>query len=276
MHLLSLSQLSVDPVSPVELIEIAAAAGFGAVGLRLIAAAGTASPGAPPLSAFPVRAVKQALRATGVRVLLGTSLWITAETDPAACAPAMDIAAELDAEYLMAVGNDPDAERLATNFASICDMAAARRLKIALEFLPYCVIRSLQQAVTFLQEHGRGNAGVVIDALHLRRSGGSPAEVAAVPPELIAFAQICDAPLAAPPFDQLRAEARTHRLYPGEGGLWLGDLLESLPDDLALDIEVPNASHSALPRIDIARRAASSMAALLAAATRSAPPMPRI
>jgi sugar phosphate isomerase/epimerase len=54
--------------------------------------------------------------------------------------------------------------------------------------------------------------------------------------------QLCDAPREAPPLDGLAHEARNERLMPGEGGLALEDLLDALPDNVAISVEVPRSS----------------------------------
>ena len=98
-----------------------------------------------------------------------------------------------------------------------------------------------------------------IDALHLARSGGSPAAVAALPPERIAYMQLCDGPVEAPPLEDLAREARNDRLSPGEGQLWLDEVLDALPDGIPISVEVPrsiDASRSAKERAVLAGDAA--------------------
>ena len=55
-----------------------------------------------------------------------------------------------------------------------------------------------------------------------------------------ASAQLCDAPLLRPPEPEYVMEGRTNRLYPGEGGLPLGEFLDALPPGRPLGVEVPN------------------------------------
>ena len=71
--------------------------------------------------------------------------------------------------------------------------------------------------------------------------------------------QLCDAP-ATPPAD-LIAEARTRRLLPGAGELGSTSLLDALPRDIALGVEVPLAGQR--PDLDPGARLA-----LLVSATR--------
>ncbi len=85
---------------------------------------------------------------------------------------------QIPAGYLIVVGNDPDRGRLAGNFSRLCAAANLRKVRVMLEFIPYSHIHSLAQAVALLVDVKPANAGVLVDALHLSRSGGSPADLA--------------------------------------------------------------------------------------------------
>ncbi|MFX8809325.1 hypothetical protein ABTM66_19850, partial [Acinetobacter baumannii] len=61
----------------------------------------------------------------------------------------------------------------------------------------------------------------------------------------------------------LRAEARGARLYPGEGELWLADLLAARPADIPIAVEAPTARHGHLPLLDQARMAATLSRSML-------------
>jgi sugar phosphate isomerase/epimerase len=79
-------------------------------------------------------------------------------------------------------------------------------------------------------------AKLLVDALHLARSGGSPEHLQGLPASLFSYAQICDAPaqLAKMDYDGLLHEAIDGRLLPGEGELPLQRLISALPPGLAL------------------------------------------
>ena len=113
-------------------------------------------------------------------------------------------------------------------------------IRVALEFMAFRPLQDLESALALIDRCGADNVGVLIDALHLARSGGSPETVADIPAGRIAMAQLCDAPLAPPAFDELAAEARNGRLHPGEGELRLDELLDVLPDGLPISVEVPH------------------------------------
>jgi sugar phosphate isomerase/epimerase len=264
MQDISLSQLTVDPVSAPDLISIAAEAGFGRVVIRLRTPPGV-RPGLDGPESMPdIHEIKFRLGDTGVTVLAATSMWLTPGVQIGEAEALFDAAAELNAENVLVVVTDPDRSRAFANLTRLCELAAARELKIGLEFMPYSEVRSLPEALAFLNAAGCSNAGVVIDALHLNRSGGTPSDVAKVDHGRIAFAQLCDARRAHPPRDQLRAEARGGRLYPGQGELCIADLVRALPTGVALDVEAPAAADAALPAATKAAKAATATRAFLA------------
>jgi sugar phosphate isomerase/epimerase len=88
---------------------------------------------------------------------------------------------------------------------------------------------------------GRPDFRLLIDTMHVLRSGSTPDDVAALDPKLIAYVQLSDAPLA-PRFDSYMEEAMFERMVPGEGELPLRELLAVLPDGLVISLEVPQRS----------------------------------
>ena len=81
---------------------------------------------------------------------------------------------------------------------------------------------------------------MLVDALHLDRSGAKPEQLADVPAELFGSFQICDAPAPRPTtMDEISFESRYARLLPGEGDLPLEDILRTYPIDAPIGIEIP-------------------------------------
>lgn len=263
MRLLSLAHFTVVDADPITLIEAAQAGGYDAVGLRIV-------PPFPTDHVFPVigdrnaiGGIKQRLSDTGIRVLDVEAIWLTAESDVAMLEPALDVAVALGAGYVIVVGNDPDRGRLAANLSRLCEAASLRGVRVMLEFIPYSQIRSLADAVALLSEVGPANAGVLVDALHLSRSGGSPADLAHYDPALFSYMHLCDAPAIPPGPEGVRVEAREGRLYPGEGGLWLDDFIRAFPPETPIAIEAPSARRAGLPPAERARLAAAGAKRLL-------------
>jgi len=265
MNRLSLAQLTVNDACGPALIEAAAAAGFDAVGLRVISPAGVVQH--PPIAGNEtrLREVEASLAATGLAVLDVNSFWITPATTLEHFKPVIEAALRLRAPHILAVIDDRNLARSRAVFAECAAAAQASGIRIALEFQPYGAVPSLAAALDVARSTGLGNVSIVLDMLHVCRSGATAAEIAALPSDTFAFVQLCDAPLAAPPFDQLRVESRGHRLLPGEGELPLFALMDALPDGMTLDIETPNLTVQHLPHAEQARRASDAARRFLAA-----------
>jgi len=107
-------------------------------------------------------------------------------------ARAARVAAEVGAATLLTVVADTDRGRALERFGALCDVAASCGLDVALEFMRWSQVSTIDAAAAFRDEADRPNAGICIDALHLSRSGGDPA---AIPPRPRAgsFLQMCDA-----------------------------------------------------------------------------------
>jgi len=258
MPLLSLAHATVMDADPIQLIDAGAAGGFDAVGLRIVLPVG-ADPIVEVVGNAPLqRSIKQRLVSTGIKILDIEAIWLTADTNVADLEAALDTGAELGARNALVCGFDPDRSRMAANFARLCEAANARGLRVMLEFISYTHVRSLADACGLLTEAAPANAGLLIDALHLSRSGGSPADIAGYDPALFTYYHLCDAPAAVPDRDGLRAEARGGRLYPGDGELWLSEFVAAFPQDTPAAIEAPSARYASMPPSERARLAAAA------------------
>ncbi len=259
---LSLDYLTVLGASPVEQVEAAAQAGVDSVGLRFLAPTDLRLEHEVVGDRRLVRKIAAACRRTGVTPLDVEVFFLGPEVDMARLRWAAEAAAEVGASTLLAVCTDPDRARAVDRFAALCDVAAEGGLSVALEFMRWCPIPTVEAAAAFVAEAGRPNAAICVDALHLLRSGGDPATMPALPRG--SFVQLSDAPAEAPPPGALLAEARTDRLYPGEGGLPLDRLLDALPPDTPVSIEVPHRRHAGRGVADRAMLAGDALRSYLA------------
>lgn len=251
---LSLAHLTVLDAHPLELIDAAVAGTFDAIGLRIV----------PPMRSdtiVPVigeedliRRIERRLADTGIEVLDIEAIWLGPDSDVRRLEPALAVGQRLGARHVLVVGNDADTARLTDNFASLAELAARHQLKVGLEFIPYCRTSTLQEAQSVVRLAAQPNAGVLVDALHLIRSGGSPGDLRTVEPASILYGQICDAHAERPPTPEaLRHEARSGRLYPGHGQLPLAEILDALPRGLPLGVEAPCADYAHLPAVERAK-----------------------
>jgi sugar phosphate isomerase/epimerase len=108
------------------------------------------------------------------------------------------------------------------------------------EFTPILSIPDLSTAMDVVRAAERDNAGVLVDNLHLSRSGGHPSDLVGLDPGLLPYVQLCDAP-ADPPEDLYR-DALHGRALPGEGGLPVDDFLRFVPPGAAVSAEILSAS----------------------------------
>jgi len=150
----------------------------------------------------------------------------------------MDLFAELGAANASTVSMDPDYPRALDQLAALAEMAAERGMGVVLEFAPPHPINSLAGALRAIEQIAMPNAGVVIDAMHFFRSGGTVDDLAAVDPALLRYAQLCDAPLNVSNDDYLN-EACFNRMSPGTGDLPLRSLIDALPDNIPFGLEAP-------------------------------------
>lgn len=218
----------------------AARPGFGFVGLRVVPATvgGPAYPTRAGTEAH--RALKRVLADEGVRLGDIEFIQLTPDIDVSAFAGLFESAADLGAVSVTASGDDDDRARLTAHFAELCDLARQFGLRVDLEFMRWREIGSLPQAEAIVREAGKPNGAVLVDALHLHRSSGTPGDLIAIPARFLRAAQLCDTAGVIPATEAaIIAEAREGRLPPGEGALPLGGLLEALPADAALSVEMP-------------------------------------
>lgn len=260
---ISIANLTVGQTPQTELIQAAAEAGFGAVGLLIMTATSQALQheliGEPAI----IRETKAALKDTGVRVFDIEAFVLSPDTDLERFKPALELGAELGATHISSIGTElsPHAQLLSDEqrvdlFGRLCDAASEFGLTVGVEFMLYRDIRTWQDGLRMIEGAGRKNAGLIMDTLHYFRAGSKPSDILHIPPNRIAYAQLCDCMAASPRLEDLPAEARTSRLHLGDGAIPLREMIERLPADLQLVIETPVKADSALSTRERARSAA--------------------
>jgi sugar phosphate isomerase/epimerase len=248
MRALSLHHLTMLGAHPLELVDAAAAGGFSHCGIRLVPP--TAADSVFEVVGQPetVRAIGQRLRDRQVQLLDIEAVWLQPSTAIALLLPALEAGRTLGARHVLAVGHDPQPQRLFDHFCQLCEAAAGLDLGVGLEFISYCSVGTLDQALALVRESRQPNARVLVDALQFFRSGAQPADLASAAPLLAPYAQICDGVREAPPtLEARRNEARTDRRLPGEGELPIAALLAALPGGITLSLEAPTRKLAGLP-----------------------------
>jgi sugar phosphate isomerase/epimerase len=249
---LSLAHLSELDVPPLQLVQLAAKAGFAAVGLRT----SPASPGGvvyPLATAAEQADMRKCLADNGMTIAEVEMVPLTAALNASDYKPMMEIGAAIGATRLTVGGGDTDDHAvIADKLAAMAEQAQPFGLAVDLEFMPFRPVKSLSDALDVLKRANHPNTHILIDVLHVFRSQSDIALFKSIDPKKLGPVQLCDGPRQAP--DDLVAEARTRRLLPGAGELDLKTLLDTLPDGLAYGIEVPLASQR--PDLDAGQRLA--------------------
>lgn len=263
---LSLSPLTMVEVSPPEMVTHAAAAGFDSIGVRVYpGGTDTAWPmlgGGTPM----MRDTLRRLNDTGMQVLDVEVLRLRRDKDRGEALQILDAAAELNASYVLVNCNEPDRSRLLDQIRDLCHEAHRRQLKVGLEFMVFSDLKTLPDAYSLVQEVDDEAAVIVVDALHLQRSGGSPAQLSDIPTHLVPYAQLCDGPLLPmhPSPGEAMTEARSGRLVPGAGALPLRELLQELSPSAAISVEAPFADAALRTPAERARTAFRALESLVA------------
>lgn len=135
---------------------------------------------------------------------------------------------ELGARHMMAIagplteGIDAVAER----FGAMCRRAAPYGLDVALEFLPWTDINTLEKAWQVVEASGEPNAKIAFDTWHFFRGGSTLEMLEPIPAERIAVIQLSDGPLG--PVDDEMAATFHSRAVPGAGEFALVELFDAL------------------------------------------------
>lgn len=258
---LALHQSTTPGVHPLDLVSIARQAGCQQICI-LTNWVQLAITNVPAHLNFPIvkevdkDAMLERLADDGVGVTNIELFPITADLDVRRYRLPLELGRELGAQRAVTHIHDSNETRAVDRLAELCELAAELDLLVGLEFMgltPAC--NSIGRASQYISAADQANLGIAVDALHLVRTGGTVAEVAAMAPDRISYAQICDGMGLGVSTDYL-PEAM-NRSMPGEGDFPLVELLRALPQTVALDVEVPSSDleRRGVPPLDHARRA---------------------
>jgi sugar phosphate isomerase/epimerase len=179
-----------------------------------------------------------AMRDTGVSISLGEGCTIRPDVGAGDYAADLDIFHELGVTRINTVSMDPDRARTFDEFARIAEMAAERGMVTTTELAPSLTVADLQTALDAVRHVSRPDFRLLIDTMHVVRSGSGPEDIAALDPALIDYIQVSDS-LRTPRFETYFEESMYERMVPGEGELGLRELFAALPADRVYAIEVP-------------------------------------
>ncbi len=185
--------------------------------------------------------MRAAMNHRGVTISLGDGFLVLPGAEMHKFSADLDVLAELGVPRINVVSLDPDLSRTFDQFATLTELAAQRSIQTAVEPVPGLTVGDLPTALAARGHVGRPDFRLLIDTMHLVRSGSSAADLAALDPDHIGYAQLNDTTLQ-PRIDNYMEEAMFERMVPGEGELPLHDILSALPPDIVIELEVPRRS----------------------------------
>jgi sugar phosphate isomerase/epimerase len=141
----------------------------------------------------------------------------------------LGIAEALSAEWVQVRVTEQIDQVVRDRYAWCRDALAEAGLGVAVEFSPYTVIRSIDDAQDLLSTSGAPSSrgGVIVDSFHFYRGDSTWEELDALSLDDIAFVQFDD---ALPPGNDSRADTLHRRALPGEGELDLARFAARLRD----------------------------------------------
>lgn len=255
-HPLSLAAATILDADHFTAVDVARAAGFDALGLRWDVVADR--------DIEPQR-LRRSIDDAGLRLLDLEVIRLSPDIPFDNHRPLVDLVAQLRPEWLLTVSHHRDPERARDELVRLAALIAPFGCSISLEFMRFTEIRTLTDALRMaasVRAAGGHNIGVLVDALHLARSGGLPADLHAVTDTALSYLQICDAESNfAPPHadpEALAFEARNDRRFPGDGTLPLTELVAQVPAAMPISVEVQSREWASTPALTRARRAMAS------------------
>ena len=185
---LGLHQLSAMDISPLELIEIAARCGYQQVSLftnaPVVPIAGQEGKFTfPTVTPAMQGEVLARLAAHGLGVVNAEFFLMRPDVDLESYRPGLALGRELGARNAMTHIFEADPARAADILGQFCQIAAEEDMRVSIEFCqmtPGC--KTIHAAKAFVDAVGAPNLGFGICPMHLVRSGGTPADIAALDP----------------------------------------------------------------------------------------------
>ena len=216
-----------------DVLGASAAAGFGLVGLDMYS-----------LDALEIAAgsVARSLRLHGLRCfeMLGLSVDGDEATSLAMAHKVARWVGEAQADWVLTVVAAPVDDELVDRFGRCADVVVAEGGRLALEFLPFLPVATIESARAVCDAVGPTRARVLVDSWHVFRGTDTLADVAAMAAHTIGYVQFDD---ALPVIGALHEEVMTRRIWPGKGEFDLAgfaDAIKATGYDGAISVELLN------------------------------------
>jgi sugar phosphate isomerase/epimerase len=236
----SLAHLTVLSLSPPEVIDVAARAGYQCVGLRITRVTPNEKLYDLARDRQLMRETKACLGDSGIAVHDVELFRMDPSLEPETFVPELEATAELGARSIIAQLPDPNRDRAISRFARLCDLSKTLGIFVNLEFPHWTETGDLAEAARVVAAVNRNNAGILVDMLHFARSRSNIELLASLPREWFRFAHVCDAAKEVPAeMANVIRTARDERQFPGEGNIDLLGIVAKLPSDIPYALEIP-------------------------------------
>lgn len=179
------------------------------------------------------------------------------------CQELLDVAAGVGATRLKCAAGlfeegEVDVALMRDAFAILCDKAAQYKVDVAIEFLPFSSVNTIDKALA-VSQGVRPNGGLMVDSWHIARGGMGFEEISKIPVELIKGVEIDDANLEL--VGDVFNDSTHHRKCCGEGQLNLPQFVQAILDTGyrgPWGVELISAELRKLPLDVVAKRAFDS------------------
>jgi sugar phosphate isomerase/epimerase len=269
MDALGIEYQTVLGFPPVDFVHLAADLGCRYISMKARGGGGPYNPyGHPPFSFLDDMSLRRRMIAAmgqrGVSISLGEGFVVQPGTSLLRDRASLDLMGEFGVTRVNAVTMDPDLNRSIDQFAAFAELAAQRGMETTMEFAKSLTLSDLDTALSAVRHVGRPDFRLLIDTMHVARSGSTAADLAAVDPRFIGYIQLSDSTVR-----QRGATYRddsTDRSIPGQGELPLAGILLALPAGLPVGVEAPMRSRAeqGLSVRECARLAVAGAQAVLA------------
>lgn len=244
-------QLNATGVSPAEFIRMVAANGVDQVSLftydggDLVPRKNTGLSYPTPVTPANKQETLDALKETGVTVDAVEFFPLTDAVDLEAYRAALAMGAAIGAKRASSHIFITDDGLVIDKLGKLLDLAKSEGIgRVSSEFCPLTAGNpSVHRGRWLVDQLGSADFGIGFDALHIVRSGCTPADIAACDPRYFGISQINDAFGTQVSSDYVADAHR--REAPGAGELPLIDIFNAIPESVAIEIEAPAAHRRA-------------------------------
>jgi sugar phosphate isomerase/epimerase len=156
--------------------------------------------------------------------------------------------------------NDPgpaDFPRMAAEFATLCEDIGRIGATVSLEFMPFSIIRNIEDGLKIVQAADQPNGGLTVDSWHVARSGDAFDKIAGIPGRFIKSVELDDADEKV--VGTLFEDTRFNRRLCGEGSFdmpaFIGAVQQAGFAAPYYGVEIISEPFRRLPLEEMARRA---------------------